>query len=125
MDVHGPWLYGKYNEFIYTPMKDPKIIHDIEKEARFSALIEKDQEGGLRYKASDDLPYGQAWNGTSNYKAGSSFVVWSLKNIPSLEICRSLEVPFANANGAVVTPQALKQFGHGLAKAILDIITEE
>lgn len=125
LDAHSPWLYGKYNEFIYTPMKDPKYVHSAEKEARFSTLIEKNQEGGLNYKASDDLPFGQDWNKGSNYTAGASFVIWSLMNVPSLEVGRSLEVPFATANGEMVTPSALKEFGHGLAKAILEFVTED
>lgn len=125
VDVHSPWLYGQNNEFIYTPWKEPKIIHDIDKETLFSALLEKNQEGGLRYKASDDLPFGKSWNTSNNYSAGTSSVVWALLNVPSLTIARTIEVPFANANGAVVTPPALKQFGHGLAKTILEILTIE
>lgn len=125
IDAHSPWLYGQYNEFIYTPMKNPKYVHDMAREARFSSLLEKNQEGGLRYKAGDDLPFGQSWNTGANYKQGASSVIWALMNIPSLEVCRSLEIPFANANGAVVTPEALKTFGRGLARAVLDYLTED
>lgn len=121
LDVHSPWLYGDYHEFIFTPMADPQIVHDAEKENLFSSLLEKNQEGGLRYMASNDLPFGESWNTSSNYNSGASFITWSLMNIPSLEIGRSIEVPFANANGAVVTPSALKEFGHGLARTMLEI----
>lgn len=123
LDIHAPWLYGDSNEFIYTPMKDPSSVRDVGKEALFSYLLEKNQEGGLRYRADDDLPFGLGWNTSSNFSAGASFIIWSLMNIPSLEVGRSIEVPFANANGAVVTPVSLMEFGHGIARTILQFAT--
>ena len=41
-----------------------------------------------------------------------------------LKTCRSFEVPFANANGAVVTPEKCRLFGHGLAKALRELMLE-
>jgi len=125
IDVHNPWLYGENNEFIYSPLKDPTYVHNPEKEALFAKLLEKNQEGGLRYKASDDLPFGQSWNTNTNYSQGLTYIMWSFMNVPSLEIARTFEVAFANANGAVVTPSALKEFGHGLARTILEITTSK
>ena len=120
VDVHCPWLYGHYNEFIYTPWKELSLGVKEDNEKRFSSLIEKNQDGGLNYKASDDLPYGVSWNSNTNYSLGASSVRWALANIPSLDVCRSLEVPFQNANGAKVTPDALRGFGHGFASALLE-----
>lgn len=120
VDVHCPWLYGHYNEFIYTPWKELSLGVKEANEKRFSSLIEKNQDGGLNYKASDDLPYGVSWNSNTNYSLGASSVRWALANIPSLDVCRSLEVPFQNANGAKVTPEALRGFGHGFASALLE-----
>lgn len=120
-DFHDPWLYGENNEFIYSPLKNPEYVHNPEKDALFAILLEKNQEGGLRYKASDDLPFGVSWNTNTNYSQGTSYIMWSLMNIPELEIARTFEVAFANANGAVVTPAALKEFGHSLARTILEI----
>lgn len=115
IDVHCPWLYGGTNEYIYTPWKDESTMRHPDAEHRFSQLLEQYQEGGLRYKASDDLPFGVDWNTGANYAQGRSSIVWAGENVPSLLICRSLEVPFANANGAVVTPESAVSFGHGLA----------
>jgi len=124
VDVHCPWLYGGCNEYIYTPWKDPATLHDVDAETRLSQLMEQLQEGGLRYKASDDLPFGKDWNTGANYAQGYSCLMWAGENVPSLRICRSLEVPFANANGAVVTQDALLSFGHGLAAAFRALLEE-
>jgi hypothetical protein len=121
IDLHSPGLVGYTHEFIYCPWSDPAIgVHE-DKEAKFSALVEKNQEGGLRYKASDDLPFGKAWNTSANYSVGSSAKKWALQNIPGIDVSRTMEFPFANANGAVVTPEALRQFGHGMARALLEM----
>ena len=125
IDAHSPWLYGHNNEFIYSPLQDPAILHNPAKEDLFASLLEKNQEGGLRYKTSDDLPFGESWNTSANYTQGPTMIMWALMNIPSLEIGRSLEIPFANANGATVTQSSMIQFGHGLAKTLLDIANAE
>ena len=39
-----------------------------------------------------------------------------------LKTCRTFEVPFANANGAVVTPEKCRLFGHGLANALRELM---
>ena len=123
VDVHCPWIRGRYNEFLYTPWKSPKYVPDSAAEQRCSELLEKMQCGSIRYKASDDLPFGQAWNKASNYEQGLSAVIWASCNIKGLKICRTYEVPFANANGAVVTPDVCRDLGRDLAKvyrALLD-----
>lgn len=124
VDVHCPWLYGGCNEYIYTPWKDESTLPDPEAEHRFSQLLEQLQEGGLRYKASDDMPFGVSWNTGANYAQGYSSIAWAAGNVPSLCVCRSLEVPFANANGAVVTREALLSFGHGLAATFRALLEE-
>ncbi|MBQ9893331.1 MAG: hypothetical protein IJM35_09295 [Bacteroidales bacterium] len=121
LDLHAPGLVGYTHEFIYCPLSDPAIgVHE-DKETQFSALVEKNQEGNLRYKVSDDLPFGKAWNTSANYSVGSSAKKWALQNIRGIDISRTMEFPFANANGAVVTPEALRKFGHGMARALLEM----
>ena len=116
IDVHCPWIRGKYNEFLYTPWKDPKIVPSVPDEVRFSQLLERLQCGSMRYKASDDLHFGQAWNTSKNYSQGWSAVIWACKTVKGLRVSRSYEVPFANANGAVVTPQTCRELGRDTAK---------
>lgn len=70
----------------------------------------------MRYKSSDDLPFGQRWNTNKNYNQGWSAVTWACHRVKGLKIARSYEVPFANANGAVVTPVACRELGRDTAR---------
>lgn len=121
MDFHNPKLY-KYNDnYIYTPYKENHGVV----EYNFSALIEKYQEGNLNYKATDNMPYGVSWNKGSNYTDGLNVVNWVATNIKGIEICRTFEIPFAYANGEQVYPDKMRQFGHGLARALKAYIDGE
>ena len=116
IDVHCPWIRGKCNEWLYTPWKDPKILPSAEDEARYSKLLEDLQCGTMRYRASDDLPFGKDWNTGGNYAQGWSAVIWACRRVKGLRIARSYEVPFANANGAIVTPETCRELGRDTAK---------
>ena len=109
-------MRGEYNEWLYTPWKDPKILPDVAAEHRFSELLEKLQCGSMRYRAANDLPFGERWNKGVNYAQGWSAVIWACHRVKGLKIARSYEVPFANANGAVVTPEKCRDLGHDTAK---------
>ena len=128
IDVHCPWIRnGKpndTNEHLYTPWKDPEILPSAANEERFSELLEKLQCGSMRYKASDDLRHGQGWNTGGNYAQGWSAVIWACKTVKGLRIARSLEVPFANANGAVVTPETCRELGRDTAKVFRAVFTD-
>ena len=87
-----------------------------------SQLLEKIQCGSMRYKASDDLPFGQAWNKGANYAQGWSAVIWACNRVKGLRIARSLEVPFQNANGAVVTRETCRDLGRDVAKTLRETI---
>jgi hypothetical protein len=122
IDVHCPWIRGKYNEWVYTPWKDPKILPDVASEKRFSELLEKLQCGTMRYRAADDLPFGKEWNKGVNYAQGWSAVIWACHKVKGLKIARSYEVPFANANGAVVTPESCRDLGRDTAKVFKEML---
>ena len=114
LDCHNPKLY-KYNDnYIYTPYRE----NPNPKEFVFSDLIEKYQEGGLNYRTSDNLPFGTSWNSSSNYQDGLNSTQWVYANIPDIKVARTIEFPFAYSNGALVYPGKLRQFGHGLARAL-------
>lgn len=125
-DIHCPWIRNKYNEWLYTPGKPSDLPYiDQKAEARFSSLLERLQCGSMRYRAQDDLPFGQSWNTGKNYAQGLSAVIWAGKNLPTLKICRTFEVPFANANGAVVTPTTCRDFGRDLVRCIRAFLTAD
>ncbi len=118
IDLHCPWIRGDYNEFVYSPLKRNVNGRNAAAERTFDALLEKLQCGSLRYKASDDLPYGKAWNTGGNYSKGWSSINWAINTLPALKLGHTFEIPFANANGAVVTPDKVRDFGRDIAKAL-------
>ena len=118
IDLHCPWIRGDYNEFVYATRKDPKITPPTAQEDRFSEILEKVQSGALRYKAANDLPFGKAWNKGVNFAQGWSSVIWACHNVKEPKVCRAMEFPFANANGAVVTPEKCRAFGRDIALAL-------
>ena len=131
IDVHCPWIRDGVersrasNEFLYTPWKDPKIVPDAASEKRYSELLERLQCGSMRYRAADDLAFGRLWNTGLNYEQGWSAVIWACKRVKGLRIARSYEVPFANANGAVVTPETCRELGRDTAKVWRALLTEK
>ncbi|MBQ3026051.1 MAG: hypothetical protein IJD27_00825, partial [Alistipes sp.] len=114
IDFHNPKLYKYNDDYIYTPYKDYYGVNEV----NFSALMEKYQEGGLKYQQSDDLPFGVSWNSSKNYTDGYNVTNWAHFNIKNIEICRTIEFPFAYSNGELVYPDKLRKFGHGMARAI-------
>jgi hypothetical protein len=124
IDVHCPWIRGKYNEWVYTPWNKSGILPDAASEKRFSELLEKLQCGSMRYRAADDLPFGKQWNKDVNYERGWSAVIWASHKVKGLKIARTLEVPFANANGAVVTPETCRELGRDTAKVFRAMLAE-
>ena len=126
VDLHCPWIRGLYNEFLYMPGKSPVFPYiNPGAEFRFSRLLERIQCGSMRYRASDDLPFGKAWNTNTNYSQGLTCIQWAASNLPSLRLCRTFEVPFANANGAVVTPESCRELGRDLARAYREFFDGE
>lgn len=121
LDFHNPKLY-KYNDnYIYTPYKEYNGVAEL----NFSALMEKYQEGGLKYQTTDNLAYGTSWNAKHNYTDGMNVTSWVATNIKTIQIVRTIEFPFAYSNGELVYPGKLRQFGHGMARALRAYIEGE
>lgn len=121
LDFHNPKLY-KYNDnYIYTPYKEYNGVDEL----NFSALMEKYQEGGLKYQTTDNLPYGFSWNAKHNYTDGMNVTSWVAQNIKTIKIVRTIEFPFAYSNGELVYPNKLRQFGHGMARAVRAFVEGE
>ncbi len=119
LDIHNPKLY-KGDNFIYTPfIENPAPL-----EAVFSQLVEKYQEGDLNYQTSDDLHFGEGWNVPNNYVDGLNVVTWVRQNIQDIKVSRTFEIPFAYANGALVYPDKMRKFGHGMARALRAVVEE-
>ena len=114
-DLHCPYLSGQYNEVIYIVGNVDESIW--QQQQRFGRLLEDVQRGSLVYRASDNLPFGKAWNTGSNYAAGMSCGRWA-SGLEGIRLAASFEIPYANASGQAVTAEGARAFGHSLAKAI-------
>jgi predicted deacylase len=122
LDLHCPHIRGPYNEFIYF-VGTPDAAN-WERVQRFAALLEATRTGPLPYSAKNNLPYGQGWNTAKNYGGGKSFSRWA-GEVPGLWAATSLEIPYANASGEVVTPDTARAFGRDLARALRRFLEEK
>lgn len=117
LDFHNPTLNTRY---VFSPLCEKPAL----KEDAFAAFVEKYQEGGLNYKKAKDLPFGVSWNTAKNYKDGFSVKQWVIDNVEGIQVCRTFEVPFTYAGKTKVYPDNLRQFGHGIARAIKALVEE-
>ncbi len=114
-DLHCPHIRGQHNEDIYIVGAEPPAMW--EQQCIFGKLLEAARTGPLPYKASNNLPFGKAWNTGKNFDAGKSFSRWA-GELPGIRLAASFEIPYANAGGQSVTAESARAFGHDLAKAI-------
>jgi len=125
LDLHCPYIRGQYNEVIYIVGSSDEAMWRQQRE--FGRILETVQSGSWLYRASDNLPFGKAWNTNANTGAGKSFGEWA-SGLEGIRLAASVEIPYANAGGQPVTADSARAFGHSLAKAIrsyLERIDEE
>ena len=115
IDLHCPYIRGKHNEVIYLVGSSDKAIWA--QQQAFAKVLESARTGPLPYRASDNLPFGKAWNTGGTFKAGKSFGRWAAE-LKDIRLPTSLEVPYANAAGKPVTADSARKFGADLARAI-------
>jgi hypothetical protein len=125
IDIHCPWIRDWENEYVYSPLRDPKILPDVDIEKRFSELLEKHQSGSMKYEAKHDIPFGVGWNSAKNHAQGWPAVTWACKKVKGLKIVRTFEIPFANASGNVVTPDSCREFGGDIMNVVYLLTKEE
>jgi len=115
LDLHCPYIRGAYNEVIYiVGSSDERLWQE---QRRFGRLLEQVQTGPLVYRASDNLPFGKAWNTGGNYDKGKSSSRWA-SGLDGVRLVAPFEIPYANAGGQTVTPESARAFGHSLARAL-------
>lgn len=114
-DLHCPHIRGPHNEVIYIVGSANERIWSQQQE--FGRLLESLQSGPLVYRASDNLPFGQAWNTGANMGAGRSFSRWA-SEVEGIRLAATFEIPYANAGGRPVTAESARAFGGSLARAL-------
>lgn len=115
LDLHCPYIRGNRNEEIYLVGSAGKAMW--KQQQSFGAVLEAVNEGPLPYRAASNLPFGQGWNTSANNTTGKSFSRWA-EDIEGVRLSATLEIPYANASGATVSPESARSFGRSLAKAI-------
>jgi hypothetical protein len=120
-DLHCPWIRGPYNEVIYmVGSANPEIW---QRQTAFGQILEQVQQGPLKYRAADNLPFGKAWNTDANYGQGVSFGRWA-SQLEGIGLAATFEIPYANAAGGVVDADSARAFGHDLLRAIRQFVSQ-
>ena len=113
LDLHCPHIRGPHNEVIYF-VGGPEQENWV-RVGEFAKVLEAVQHGPLRYRAADNLPYGQAWNTVEG--PPRSFGRWAAAQ-PNVCVGTSIEIPYANVGEMTVTAENARAFGHDLARAL-------
>jgi hypothetical protein len=122
MDLHCPWIRGSYNEVIYmVGNADPAMW---QRQVAFGKILEEVQRGPLKYRASDNLPFGQAWNTGANYAQGMSSTRWA-SQLDGIHLATTFEIPYANAAGSTVDANSARAFGADLLRAVRQYLAGE
>jgi len=120
MDMHCPWIRGAHNEVIYmVGNADPAMW---QQQVALGKILEEVQRGPLVYRASDNLPFGTAWNTRGNYGDLMSCTMWATQ-IEGIRLATSFEIPYANAAGRPVDANSARAFGRDLARAVRQYLT--
>lgn len=112
LDLHCPAMRDQQIYLAFGP--DPKIALEA---ARLSELLSQTQRGPLEHDPRHNMPFGKGWNTPATYGDRQSFVHWA-ERLPGLRAAATLELPYATANGAEVSPESARQFGRDLSRAI-------
>jgi len=116
IDLHCPWIRGQHNDVVYQVGRESPAVW--REQQRFGTLLEERvPSGALPYFVASNLPFGEAWNTAANYSTGMSFSRWSA-GLPGIRLPTSFEIPYAEASGVAVTPDAARGLGRGIAHAL-------
>lgn len=113
--LHCPHIRGAHNEVIYMVGSARESMW--EQQCEFGRILEAIQTGTLVYRASDNLPFGTAWNTGQNYGTGKSCGRWA-SELNGIKLATSFEIPYANASGKMVTAETARAFGRDLVCAM-------
>lgn len=115
LDFHCPHIRGNENEDVYfVGVPSPQVWEEVMK---LSTIWENLADGALPFRKSHNLPFGEKWNTGSNYSEGKSFTKWA-SELPAVRLAAAMEMPYASAGGAEVTPESCRELGRSLAKAL-------
>ncbi|HWL53624.1 MAG TPA: M14 family zinc carboxypeptidase [Chthoniobacteraceae bacterium] len=115
-DFHCPMVHGPWNNRFY--MVGSNVASMEQKQDAFAAVFQRSATGPIRLHTEGVLHFGKDWNTAGNYSAGISAATWGVSTFKEAEIVTTLEVPYADAEGVVVTPASARQLGADLFHAL-------
>jgi len=126
LDLHCPWIRGEWNEHVFfVGVPDEGLWSRTE---RFCDVLERTATGPLRYRTGGNLPFGVSWNTPEEYGPRGGEPVdasdW-FSTIPGIWFGATVELPYANVEGAEVTAETARAFGRDLARAIGEHLAEQ
>ena len=122
LDLHCPWIRGGRNEEVFFPGINSTRHWDALE--RFSGILEEGQRSPLRFRRANNLPYGKEWNKADNFGTGKGCSS-CCSGFDGNLLATTIEVPYANAGGAPVTPESARLLGHDLARSIRRFLAKE
>ena len=118
MDLHCPYACDNLIYIVGSPV--PGMW---EQQCRFGRILEEAAQGGLPYRAADNLPFGKDWNVDANYASGMSCGRWAA-GLPGMALATSLEFPYCEARDVAITADKARAFGRALAAAVRRYLEE-
>jgi len=119
LDLHCPGLKGGIHQSIHLVGASAPAMWA--EQLRFSGHWERVQRGPLRFQTANNLPFGVAWNTSASEALGSSFATWA-GQLAGIRLATSVEIPYSDAQGGVVTAETARLLGRDLAAAIRSYI---
>lgn len=116
LDLHCPWIRGGRNEEIFFVGCADRVVW--ETIGTFCDALERIQRGPLPYARKNNLEYGQEWNVAPPADQKMADQWWREMGWNGTTI----EIPYANAGGAEVTPVSARLLGKDLAEALHSVL---
>jgi hypothetical protein len=127
LDMHCPLIraagYGAARDPMaeniqFVGVQYPEIRARVE---RFCQILQSVQTGPLLYDARNNTPYGTSWNRPTPGAPGKidlkPFSRWASEQ-PGVLAATTIEIPYANAGGNLVTAESARALGTDLARAL-------
>jgi len=127
LDMHCPWIRGKYHETLLFPhLYRLRAREQLKHAESFLKILEAVQTGPLVFDLEDSLSFtgwggasrgGNPWTGSPWRGRPWSCSLW-VKELPGVLFATGLEIPYANVSGKTVTAETARAFGQDLARAL-------
>ena len=122
-DLHCPMVHGPWDNRLYIVGSELASME--RKQDAFAAVLKRSATGPVRLQAGGVLHFGEAWNTATNYSAGLAAAKWGASTLEKAEVVATIEVPYANAEGAVVTPDSARRLGGDLFHALAEYLRND